>query len=370
MTEDFNRVVILADYGNLKIAEKVHKELQKREMHGGLEPFDPEALYINRFNNGEVDTYIKSSVRGRDVFLIKSFNVYPKRWDKDKRQHPVPEELAYQPNEGIAELFALNHALKMATARRVTNVILHMPFQRQDRRPKRKGAFTRGPISAKLYADLLKNSGADCIITLDPHFKQIEGFFDIPCERLESFVLFTEYIENNFADKMDKVTFVAPDHGAVENARDYSKFFNRPMVIIDKRRTEEGKSKVIEIIGSQEDLDSATAILIDDLIDTGGTIRKAGKAILDRGAKEFIVCCTHPVLSGNAKDKLLADNIKLITTDSILIKDLDKYKNIKILDTSFLVAGAIECICNGQSISHNLADYREYREKKKKSNNH
>lgn len=364
MGTEFKKVLILADYDSLDLAERIHKELSKRDMYGGLEPFDPNALYLNRFNNKEIDCNIKSSVRGRDVFLVKSFNVCAKRWDKDNQARPALEDLCYSPTEGYNELFMLNDALKHGEVHKLTNVMPHMPYQRQDRRPKRKGEFIRGSISAKLYAELLKVSGADRVITLDPHFKQIEGFYSIPVNCLESFVLYAEFLEESFKDRMDKLTIVSPDYGGVESARKYSNYFNRPMIIMDKRRSEEGKSEILNMIGEKKDVAGMTAVIMDDLIDTAGTIRLACKKLKEEGAAEVIVCCTHPVLSGDAKDKLLEEGITLVTTNSIRINNLEKYTNIKGIDTSYIIASAIDCICNGRSISTHLADYKQYRAEK------
>ncbi len=363
MGREFKKVLILADYGSMELAKKVHAELSKLKMHGGLEPFDPNHLYINRFNNGEIDVAINSHVRGRDVFLIKSFNVCPGAWDSKAKQSPPLEELVYQPNEGMMELLLVNDALWRAEASEVTDVVLHMPYQRQDRRPKRNHKFVRSPVSAKIVANEISGSGVNRLLTLEPHFRQFEGFNSIPVNCLESFVLNAEYIEKNFGNSMDRVIFVSPDHGGVERARMYASHFKRPYAIVDKRRPDAGVSEVMNIITDQN-LGGMSAILIDDLIDTGGTIIKASLALREKGVKDFTVCCTHPLLSGTAKDDLLKNNITLVTTDSIMIKGIEKYPNLKVMDTSYLVAGAVYCICNGESISDHLVDYMEYKKKK------
>ncbi|MBU2589938.1 MAG: ribose-phosphate diphosphokinase [Nanoarchaeota archaeon] len=363
MGDDFNKVLILADYGSINLAKKVHKELSKLKMYGGLEEFNVEDIYINKFNNGEIDVKLKSSMRGKDVFLIKSFNVFQKRWDKTKNLPPL-DELIYDPNQGYNELFIINDALKRARAKRITNILPHMPYQRQDRRPKRKGEFVRGSISAKLFANLLQTSGATQIITLDPHFKQFEGFYDMGVDCLDSFVLFAEDIENNFKDKIERSIFIAPDHGSVELARDYAKHFKRPYAIIDKRRNEEGKSEVLNIISDIKNLEGFCGFLVDDIIDTGNTIIKASQALRTKGLEEFIVYCTHPVLSLDAKERLLEEDIDLITTNSIAIPYLFRYPNIKIIDTSHLICKAIYCICNGESIDKHLVNFEMYKKDK------
>jgi len=361
MSDGFNKVLILADYGSMTLAKRVHFELSKQQMYGGLEDLDSDELYINRFNNGETDVKLKSSMRGKDVFLIKSFNILTKRW---KIENPQLNEYHYNPNEGYNELFIINDALKRARAKRITNILLHMPYQRQDRRPKRKGEFVRGAISAKLYANLLSTSGANQVITLDPHFKQFEGFYDMGVDCLDSFVLFAEDIEKNHKDKIERSIFIAPDHGSVELARDYAKHFKRPYAIIDKRRSEEGQSEVMNIITDIQNLEGLCGFLVDDIIDTGGTIIKASKALRNKGLEEFIVYCTHPILSLDSKEKLLEERIELRTTNSIQIPFHFRYPNIKIIDASHLVSKAIYCICNGESIDQHLVNFEMYKKDK------
>ncbi len=350
MGDDFNKVLILADYGSLNIAKKVHSQLAEKNTYGGLEDFDDCGVYINLFNNGEIDTNIKSSIRGRHVFLIKSFNVFPERWPKENNG-PKLEELAYEPNQAYMELFLLNDALKRGEPNEITNILPHMPYQRQDRRPRRKGKFIRGPISSKVVVDHIL-SKADRIITLDSHFKQFESIAENGINDLDSFPLFVQDINENYKDNIENMVFVAPDLGSAAIVERYAKYYNRPTAIINKRREEEGQSEVINIISDMQDFTGMSGVLIDDLIDTGGSIIKASKALRSKGIEKFITYCTHPVLSNNAAERIKDEEIELVTTDSIRLKN--HYDNIRVINTASLFAEAMDCICNGKSISQRL----------------
>ncbi len=359
MGDEFRKVIILADYGSIALAQRVYNELSKRDIHGGLTAFNPDGIYINRFSNKEIDIDIKCNVRGRDVFIFKSPCVCTEKWDKEK--DACPKSLEFSPTESYNELFLLIDALKRSGAGTVTAVMPFMPYQRQDRRPKRQGKKTRSAISAKVYANLLKAAGADRVINLDPHFKQIEGIYDMQFEGFDSFVLFAEYIEKNLAKEMERIIFIAPDHGSAERAGDYAAYFKRTLAIIDKRRTKPGVSEAKGIIPDQR-IDNACCIITDDMVDGGGTLIEAARMLKEKGAGEIIACCTHPVLSGNAKENILQSGIKLVTTESILIPDNGKFPNIIVLDISYPIAQAIWCICNGRSISMHLFDYDRYKE--------
>lgn len=361
MGNTFKRVLILADYGSVDLAQRVYNELAKRNIHDGLEDFSRDDLYINRFAGKEIDVDIKRNVRGRDVFLIKSCSIYKGQIDMEQRRVPGIEELIFDPNEAYMELFELNDALKRAEANSITDVFPFMPYQRQDRRPKRNGKQTRSPISAKLYADLTVASGANRVVNFDPHFKTIAGFYSIPYEGLDSFVIFAEYIEKNLANELNNIVFVAPDHGSAERAKDYAAYFKRPSIIIDKKRLRPGVSSAERIIGDISLLKGALCILVDDMLDGGGTIINAGIALKANGAARIIAECTHPLLTGNAKQRLLAEDITLITTESIPIPDRKQYPNIIPLDISYPIAQAIWCITNGDSISDHLFDYGTYK---------
>ncbi len=359
--EEYKKVRILADYGSLELAKKVHAELSNRDIPGGLHDFDPDALRISRFKNGEIDVVVKSNVRGRDVFVIKSCHVF----NGPVKKGDIPKQLVYDPNHSYMELFLINDALRKAEVGSVIDVTPYMPYQRQDRRPKRSGdnggrRLVRGPISSKLFADFTQVSGAAGVLTLDPHFKQIEGFYNIALDCLESNNLFAEYIEKNFGDMLDKVIIVAPDHGAAEKAAELAGILHLPIAICDKRRLKPGVSDMGAVI-ADVDIEGKVCIIFDDLVDSGGTLILAAGALRKRGAKDVIACCTHPVLSGDAKGKLFNAGLKLVTTNSIMIPDADKFPNIKVLDASKVIAEAISCICSGKSLSRILFDYKTYK---------
>lgn len=362
---EYKKVVILADYGSIELAKKIHSKLSKHNIPGDIHDFNPFDLYISRFKNGEIDLAIERNVRGRDVFVIKSCNIY----NKPVKKGDVPKNLEYDPNNAYMELFLINDALKNAGASSIINVMPHKPYERQDRRPKRKGKkgegrkLVRGPISAKLFANFTAISGAKEVLTLDPHFKQIEGFYNIVHDCLESNVLFAEYIENNFGDRLDELVLIAPDFGSNEKTDDLAEIFGIPTVQCPKRRINPDVCEMGTLI---TDINFAGKICLslDDMIDGGSTTMKAKEALDQRGAKEVIALCTHPILSEDAKEKLLNAGLKLVTTNSIAIPNLEKYQNIEVLDISRLIAEAIYCICSGKSLSRSLFDYKQYKKKK------
>ncbi len=366
MVDGLKKILILSDYGSVELAEKVHYFLENNKILN-LEPFNPFDIYINRFAAKEIDIELKRSVREQYVFLFKSFNVYPELWNEDLQNRPNLENLIYQPTEGYVELFEINDALRRGAAKDIINILPHMPYQRQDRRPKRKGKFCRTPVSAKLFAEFISISGCDRVITLDPHFKQIEGFYNIGFDSLSSFVLFAEYIESNLSHILNKTVFVAPDYGSSERTSEYSNFFNRPLAIFRKSRNKPGESKTGELISDIDDFQGMYAMIMDDMVDGGGTLINTAQALRERKVSDVYCFCTHPVLSNNAKDKLLQENLKLITTNTIRINDLNHYPNIKVLDVSFPIAKAIECTCKGKSMDENLSNYKTYIENKKAS---
>ncbi|MDD4877478.1 MAG: ribose-phosphate diphosphokinase [Candidatus Nanoarchaeia archaeon] len=359
MSDEFKKVILLADYGSLSLAQKVYNELSKKDIYGGLEVFDPNGVYVNRFANREINVDIMHHVRGRDVFLFKSFCTCEQPWDKSQK-YPPKDKMVFSPTEAYHELFLLNDALWRGEASTITNVLPFMPYQRQDRRPETNGRRTRSPISAKVFAAMFSIGDVERIITLDSHFKQIEGFHGNHYNELESFVLFAEYIEKTFSNDMDKIVFVAPDQGSRDRAKKYAAYFKRPYTVVDKERNIPGACTASGIVPDMS-LTDAICIIPDDIVDGGGTLVASSGVLRTKGAKEIIACCTHPVLSGTAKDKLVGNNIKLITTESIPVMDIDSYPNITVLDTSYPIARAIWCICNGKSISQHLFDYDRYK---------
>lgn len=350
------RVVILADHASVPIASKVHKILSKRlNKKGVLMPFSEDHLYLNRFKNNEVEVQIKTNVRKKDVFLIKSFNVVEKRWGKKK-----DVSLICDPNAGYAELLAINDALKRASAKEIANVILYMPYLRQDRKDK-----PRVPITAKQKAKAKEASGATRILTIDPHFKQIQGFYEIPFDDLKSSIIFADYFQSNFKNLKKEFVVASPDIGGGERAEDLAKILGLPLVINYKRR-KDGNIKIRGILKMDEvDLKGKSIIIYDDIVDSGGSLIESTHLLREEGVKNIYACCTHAVLSGDAKETLKKNEINLVTTNSILVPDKEKYPNISVVSLHFLTAMAIYAIYSGSSLS-DLFHYKKYVELKKK----
>ena len=277
---------------------------------------------VKRFSDGEVWVEIQENVRGMDTFVIQPTS---------------------QPsNENIMELLVMIDALKRASADRITAVIPYYGYARQDRK-----VAPRTPISAKLVADVLTTAGADRILSLDLHAGQIQGFFNIPVDNLFAMPVFIKYIEDNLKDNL---IMVAPDAGAAERARSFAKRLGCPMALIDKRRPQPNVTEVMHIVG---DVAGKKAILIDDIIDTAGTLTQAAQALIKDGAKEVYGCCTHAVLSGPALDRINQSELKkLITTDSIAVREsVQKCPKVEVLSVSSLLGEAIRRIYHSDSIS-------------------
>lgn len=271
-----------------------------------------------RFSDGEMQTVINESVRGAYVFLIQSTNA---------------------PAENIFELLLMIDAAKRASAGYITAVIPYFGYARQDRKDK-----SRVPISAKLIANLLEASGANRIMTMDLHADQIQGFFDIPLDHLKSEAIFIPYLQNL---DLSRVTFASPDVGGVKRARIYSVHFNRSLVICDKYREKANEVAGITVIG---DVTDADVVLVDDIVDTAGTLCKAAKAIIDKGARSVRAICTHPVLSGNAYENLENSVLEeVVVCDTIPLKR--ESSKIKVLSTAKLFARAIRNTHEHRSIS-------------------
>jgi len=280
-------------------------------------------LQINRFKDGEMQTVITESVRGAYVFFIQS---------------------TIAPSDNLMELLLLIDSAKRASAGYITAVIPYFGYARQDRKDK-----PRVPISAKLIANLLEAAGADRIVTMDLHADQIQGFFDIPVDHLKGEAIFMPYLAQQ---KLDDVIFASPDVGGVKRARSFSKYFQKELVICDKVRKEANKVEAMTVIGEVKDAD---VILIDDLVDTAGTLCKAAQAIMDKGAKSVRALCTHPVLSGNAYENIEKSVLtELIVTDTIPLKQ--KSKKIRVLSCAKLFAKAIRNTHEFKSISALFVD--------------
>lgn len=278
---------------------------------------------VTRFSDGEVQINIEESIRGCDVFIIQSTS------------DPV--------NENLMELLIMIDALKRASARTINVVNPYYGYARQDRK-----ARSREPITAKLVANLLETAGAHRVIAVDLHAPQIQGFFDILIDHLVAEPILTEYFSQK-GYSSDELVIVSPDHGGVTRARKMADRMKAPIAIIDKRRPRPNVAEVMSIVGSVE---GRTAILIDDIIDTAGTITVAADALIENGAKAVYACCTHPVLSGPAIERINNSQIKeLVITNSIALPDDKQSPKIKQLSIAKLLADAIIRIFEEKSVS-------------------
>ena len=277
---------------------------------------------VTKFSDDEICVQINENVRGADLFVIQS--TCP----------PV--------NDNIIELLIIIDALRRASARRITAVIPYYGYARQDRKVQ-----PRAPISAKLVADLLTTAGANRILTLDLHAGQIQGFFNIPADNLFATPVLIEYIKGlNLSD----ITLVSPDAGGVERTRAFAKRLEGSLAIIDKRRERANESEVMNIIG---DIKGKNTFIIDDIIDTGGTLTKAATAMVKAGAKNVYACCTHAVLSGKAMERINSSDLKkLVITDTIPTKEkIYNSDKVEVLSVADLIGETIYRINVDKSVS-------------------
>ncbi|MFD3448310.1 ribose-phosphate diphosphokinase [Microbacteriaceae bacterium 4G12] len=276
---------------------------------------------VTRFSDGEIQINIEESIRGCDVFVIQS--------------------TSYPVNEHIMELLIMIDALKRASAKTINIVMPYYGYARQDRK-----ARSREPITAKLVANLLETAGATRVITLDLHAPQIQGFFDIPIDHLMGVPILADYFKKK---ELKDIVIVSPDHGGVTRARKMADRLKAPIAIIDKRRPRPNVAEVMNIVGN---IEGRTAILIDDIIDTAGTITLAANALRENGALEVYACCTHPVLSGPAIERIQNSNIKeLVITNSIALPEEKKTDKIKELSVAPLIGEAIIRVYEEESVS-------------------
>lgn len=282
---------------------------------------------IGRFADGEVRAEIYENVRGKDVFVIQSTS------------SPV--------NENFMELLVMIDALRRASARRITAVIPYYGYARQDRK-----TASRAPISAKLVANLLTTSGADRVLTLDLHAGQIQGFFDIPVDTLYARPILLADIRNRSAT--DNLLFVSPDAGGTERARSYAKKFNTDIAVIDKRRPEPGASEVMNVVG---DVDGKQCIIVDDIVDSAGTLANAATALIECGATKVKAYITHGVLTANADNNINNSQLtEIVTTDSIKPERNIDMPVLRQVTIAPLLARAIVNIHNEESVSSLLED--------------
>lgn len=302
------KVKLFSLSSNRPLAEEISKA-------SGVELSTVEVL---RFADGEITVNIEESVRGNDVFVVQSTS------------NPA--------NEHLMELLILADALKRASAKTLSVIMPYYGYSRQDRKSK-----SRQPITAKLVADILQVAGIDRIVAIDLHAGQVQGFFDIPIDNFPAAPLLANYFCHT--KKLKNVVIVSPDHGGVTRARKFARFFDAPLAIIDKRRPEPNKAIVQNIIG---DVEGKIAIMIDDIIDTGGTLIAGAEALLERGAKKVYAAATHPVFSGTALDRL-QDSVleEIVVTNTIQIAKEEHHTKIKQLSIGALL---------GQSILHIVKD--------------
>ncbi len=308
-----NDLSIFAGNSNPGLAEKVSKYLFKKLG----------SAKVNRFSDGEIQIEIKENVRSKDVFVIQS------------TCNPV--------NDNLMELLLMIDAMRRSSASRITAVVPYYGYARQD-----KKVAPRVPISAKLVADLLTNAGANRVITMDLHAGQIQGFFNIPVDNLYAAPVLIEHMRQNFNES--DLVVVSPDAGGVERARAFAKRLDAGLAIVDKRRDKPNEAKAMAVIGNVAD---KVAIILDDMVDTAGTLTEASNAISEKGAKEVHACCAHAVLSGPAVGRIEASALKsLVTTDTIPLSDeAARCGKIKVMSIAPLVGEAIIRSHRGDSVT-------------------
>ncbi len=304
-------IKLFAGNSNRPLAEAIAKELN----------MELSACEVGRFSDGEISVHMEETVRGRDIFIIQSTCA------------PV--------NDNLMELLIMIDAAKRASAGRITAVIPYFGYARQDRK-----ARARDPITAKLVADMITAAGADRILTIDLHALQIQGFFSIPLDHLIGGPLlykrFTNLVDEDFV-------VVSPDIGSVSRARSVASKLNCPMAIVDKRRPKANQIEVMNIIG---DVKGKKCLMIDDMIDTAGTIVQGAEALYNNGAKEIYACCTHAVLSGPAIERIKNSHItKLVTLDTIPLTEEKRIDKIEVLSVARLFALAIDNIYHDNKMS-------------------
>ena len=304
---------LLTGNSNKNLSQKISKYLKNRLVNSS----------IRKFSDGEIYIEINENIRGNSIFIIQS--------------------VSSPANDNLMELLLCIDALKRSSAKNITAVIPYFGYARQDRK-----VVPRTSISAKLVSNLITKAGADRIVTIDLHSGQIQGFFDIPVDNLFATPIFARHIKKKLKTK--NLICVAPDVGGTARARALGKMLHVELAIVDKRRPAPGKSEVMNVIGNVK---GKTCIIVDDIIDSGGTIVNAANALTERGAKEVHVYVTHGVLSGKAVQNIKSSKIKrLVITDTIDNSDRVKgAKNIEILTISQLVGEAIKRISNSTSVS-------------------
>lgn len=312
MYSESSTLKVFTANANVELAEKVCEEL-------GVELGDGR---VTKFSDGEIAVDIFETVRGADTYIIQPTS------------NPV--------NDNLMELLILIDAFKRASAGRINAVIPYYGYARQDRKTK-----ARDPITSKLVADIITKAGADRVICMDLHASQLQGYFNIPVDHMKATPILARHIKKNY--NLENAVVVSPDIGGVRRARNFGAILDLPIAIIEKRRPKANVSEVMNVIG---DIEGKDAIIVDDIIDTAGSITKAAAALKDLGAKEVYACCTHPVLSGPAMERIENSVIKkLIVTDSIKLAEEKKIEKIEIVSVAPLLAEAITRIHGNKSVS-------------------
>ena len=318
---NFNEPKLISGNANLSLAKSVARRMS---LHRGMNVGLVDAR-VERFNDGEVFVEVFENVRGEDMYVIQSTS------------RPA--------NDNLMELLIITDALRRSSAARITAVIPYFGYARQDRRSK-----SRTPISAKLVANMMTGAGIERVLTMDLHAAQIQGFFDIPVDNLYAAPIFALDIQHHFKKQLDSVTIVSPDVGGVARARELAQRIGAPLAIVDKRREKPGEIAEMTVIGDVKD---RTCIIVDDIVDTAGTLCKAADVLMGSGAKEVHSYITHGVLSGPAIERVTTSSMKsLVITDTIEPTEATQAaKNIRIVPTAPMFAQAILNTWNGTSIS-------------------
>ncbi|EOU3640844.1 ribose-phosphate pyrophosphokinase [Campylobacter upsaliensis] len=300
---------IFSGSANLEFAKQISKYLSLPLSDAG----------VKRFSDGEISVQIDESVRGKDVFIIQS--------------------TCAPANDNLMELLILTDALSRSSANSITAIIPYFGYARQDRK-----ANPRVPISAKLVADLIEAAGIDRVATIDLHAGQIQGFFNIPVDNLYGSIVFNDYIKSKH---FKNAVVGSPDIGGIARARSVAKKLGLDIIIVDKRREKANESEVMNIIG---DVNGKDVVLVDDIIDTAGTIVKAAKALKEKGANSVMACCTHAVLSGEAYERIAKGDLdELVITDTIPLKK--EHEKIKVLSVAPIFAEVIRRVYHNESVN-------------------
>ncbi|WP_170833035.1 ribose-phosphate pyrophosphokinase [Vreelandella arcis] len=308
-----SKLMVFAGNANPELAQKIAESLDSRMGNAT----------VGQFSDGEIAVEINENVRGKDVFILQS--------------------TCAPTNDNLMELILMVDALRRASATRITAVLPYFGYARQDRRVR----SARVPISAKVVADMMVKGGVDRVMTMDLHADQIQGFFDVPVDNVYGSPILLDDIERqNYSD----LVVVSPDVGGVVRARAIAKQLNADLAIIDKRRPQANQAQVMHIIG---EIEGRTCVVVDDMIDTAGTLCKAGEALKDHGAKRVVAYATHPILSGPAVDNITNSVLdEVVVTDTIPLSDSARRSGkIRQLSVAGLIAEAIRRVSNEESVS-------------------